>query len=275
MTVNGINNFTWIASPSSTTTSRSKAFNSSVEIGQLLVKKSNNTLKQDSKELTEQQAMMQIANSQQKLSKYEVSNQYKNIENIEKGLKNAQMCSVCSNLKGKVKDICDDFNSIMEALTNSDLGCKTEAEINDLIKEAELKLQQNQYKANVYSQRAIQAQKLGNKLEVEKNDPKKAALIEKIDLSKITAALTTEAEDAGLNSIEDNKNDKTNNKAFEDALKNDEISNVIKSVMKYLDKGEKDKILDDFVKEDNTNKQTIAQNNTTNPFKQKFGMFTT
>ena len=56
--------------------------------------------------------------------------------------------------------------------------------------------------------------------------------------------------------------------AFDKALKDDEISNVIDSLIKYADGGEKDKILDEYLKKDenSNNKDDKHSQFALNPF---------
>ena len=62
----------------------------------------------------------------------------------------------------------------------------------------------------------------------------------------------------------DNQDDKITKASFEEALKNDEISNVITSLIKYADGKEKDKVLDNYLKKDESQNNTAnTQNQTT------------
>lgn len=221
---------------------------------------------EDKKNLPAEQIAQKVADySNNFIQKYDCSKQKAKVENIEKSMrfsKNPQLCSVPANLKNSIKMIGDEIVSEINNFSSSASSCKTEDEVKTLAKELESKLQQKKHQANVYTQRALKAQQLDNKLMSIASDPKKAKILDTIDMDKIVQKLTEPVENVKIseetNSTEekDDKNDKGKKEVFENALKNDEISNVITSLIKYADGQEKDKILDDYLKKEDSNNNT-------------------
>lgn len=227
----------------------------------------------DKGNLSEEEIMQKATSySQNFIKKYDCSKLRSKVENIEKSMrfsKNAELCSVPTNLKSSIKTIGDEIQSEINNFSSSVSSCKTEDEVKTLAKELESKLQQKKHQANVYTQRAQKAQQLDNKLMSIAADPKKAKILDSIDMSKIVQKLTEPVENVDISENsnktqeKDNQNNKINKASFEEALKNDEISNVITSLIKYADGKEKDKILDNYLKKDeNQNNTANTQNQT-------------
>lgn len=226
------------------------------------------------KNLSEEEIMQKATSySQNFIKKYDCSKLRSKVENIEKSMrfsKNAELCSVPTNLKSSIKTIGDEIQTEINNFSSSVSSCKTEDEIKTLAKELENKLQQKKHQANMYTQRAQKAQQLDNKLMSIATDPKKAKILDSIDMSKIVQKLTEPVENVDIsentNNIQekDNQDNKINKASFEEALKNDEISNVITSLIKYADGKEKDKVLDNYLKKnENQNNTANTQNQTT------------
>ena len=226
------------------------------------------------KNLSEEEIMQKATSySQNFIKKYDCSKLRSKVENIEKSMrfsKNAELCSVPTNLKSSIKTIGDEIQTEINNFSSSVSSCKTEDEIKTLAKELENKLQQKKHQANIYTQRAQKAQQLDNKLMSIATDPKKAKILDSIDMSKIVQKLTEPVENVDIsentNKIQekDNQDNKINKASFEEALKNDEISNVITSLIKYADGKEKDKVLDNYLKKNESQNNTAnTQNQTT------------
>lgn len=235
-------------------------------------KKDNN----DSSGLSERQVMQRAGNYMQMAAgKYGVSNNVKQGDNIEKALKDSKisgMCNVGSSIKIELRSIASDITNLIGQIFDKCANCKTEDEMKNAVKDIMEQLQQKKHKANVLTKRGQSAIQLNSKLSQAFCDPKKAALLEKIDIGKVVQALTKSVEDVDLGSVKGNDSldekaqEKAIDKLFDKALKNDEISNVVISLIKYMDKGEKDNILDDYIKDDNSQKTKNEGNNSTNPF---------
>ena len=211
-------------------------------------------------------------------NKYNCVKQVSHVENIEKAMRfsrSPELQGVPATLKFLIEDIGKDIDSQIEQFSTSVSECKTKEEVETLAKEFEAKLQQKKHKANVYTQRAQKAQQLDSKLSSIAQDPKKSKLLDKIDMSKIVEKLTgpvegVEVPESSENSdkTDDKKAEKMKDEAFDKALKDDEISNVIDSLIKYADGGEKDKILDEYLKKDenSNNKDDKHSQFALNPF---------
>ena len=226
------------------------------------------------KNLSEEEIMQKATSySQNFIKKYDCSKLRSKVENIEKSMrfsKNAELCSVPTNLKSSIKTIGDEIQTEINNFSSSVSSCKTEDEIKTLAKELENKLQQKKHQANIYTQRAQKAQQLDNKLMSIATDPKKVQILDSIDMSKIVQKLTEPVENVDIsentNNIQekDNQDNKINKASFEEALKNDEISNVITSLIKYADGKEKDEVLDNYLKKNESQNNTAnTQNQTT------------
>ncbi len=198
-------------------------------------------------------------------SKYNISQQIKKSNNIEKFLKNSDIKgipNVGSFVKTSVEDIAKEINGLNETLSIKLQNCKTEDEMKTAAKDVESKMQQLKFKANVYIQRGNSAIKLDEKLPQFARDPEKSKILDKIDIDKITKQLTEPAEDVDVGDIENNddtdvnKKEQAKDEKFDEALKNDKITNVITSLINYIDKGEKNPILNDYIKEYKTTEQT-------------------
>lgn len=229
--------------------------------------KTDKTTKKD-KTLNEQEVMFKIGNEQVKLAKeYSAGKSYQKTENIEKALKNSKvpgLSGVPTFAKSQIKSISDEINTLVESITTKCSNCKTEADIKNVIKEVESELMQKKHTANVLVQRTIKAQELDKALSKIYSDPQKAKLAEKIDISKIIDKLTGPVEEVNIDDIkgQDNIDDKSKDNAiaekFDEALKNDEISNVVDSLIKYLNNGEKDNKLNDYMKDEPDSKDKKA-----------------
>lgn len=233
---------------------------------------------------TDQEVMKQIASEQKRLiTEYNCTNYQKKAKQVEEALKNSHvpnLSQVSKSLTEKIGGVIQNIQNIFESLSTSLSGCKTEQEVNSAVEKIEQQLQQEKSKAAVYAQRGESAKALHFKLDPLYKDPEKTKLLEKIDINKITSELEEEPNLASLsendNASSGDKKLNTNDK-LNDLLEDDKISNVVTSLIKYLNNGEKDKILDDYVKGDNTQeKESIKNNNLfTTDFMKKKNPFST
>lgn len=203
------------------------------------------------------------------LKKYDVSRYQKKADNIEKALQNSKVpnisgvgSSIKTNIKLQVHEIQNMLGSVSENLQN----CKSEEEVKAALSDIESELQQKKHVINVLVQRGEKAKELDKVLGKIYSDPAKAKLAEKINIDKITTKLTEQVEAIDVSDIHGNDNlsdeEKSNlvEEQFEAALKNDEISNVVDSLIKYVEKGEKDNILGDYLKDDQDEQTSVSQN---------------
>ena len=233
-----------------------------------------------SKNLSEAEINKKVATKTKAfIERYNCYNQLGKVENIEKNMKfsrNSKLLSVPSILKITIKSLNDEILKDIESFSLKTADCKTQEEVDKLTKEFEEVLQQKKHKAMVYAQRAQKAAELDRKLSSVASDPKKAKLTDNINIDKVIEKLTGPVEDIELSQKTDGENKADSSKdpqkyeeASEKALQDDEISKVVDSLIKYVDGGEKDKNLDEYL---NKGKDNNTEQNMINPFGQKTTM---
>lgn len=199
----------------------------------------------------DQKIVQKIISEQNRLSKtYNVKKQFTQAQNLEKALKRSDFCLVASTAKNTIKEIMEDkIPEILGSIADRCADCKTEDEVKNVIKDIEAELMQQKHIANVYTMRTQKAQELDNKLSKLDEDTRK-----KIDTSKLVDELTKTPEQVDIGNVNnDTENSDTNISAkFDEALKNDEITQITDKLINYIESGEKDEALKDYIKNDSS-----------------------
>lgn len=250
--------------------------NGSVSINSIFADNSIKTTDKEDKTTTAQgKLMLKLTNKQAEFAeKYNCSKELKQVEKIEQSMrysKSGALSNVPTNLKDTIKQL---GKEIVETINNMLESCskyKDEASLESYLKDCETELRKKKQEAKVYAQRAYKARELDNKLTEIQSDPKKSKLIERINLDAIADKLTGPVENlevsekTGNSGKSENSDEEPGLEDLDKSQQKDEISEVITSIIKYVDDGEQDKNLKGYIKDE---KQPENKENpfTTNPF---------
>jgi len=204
-----------------------------------------------------------------KFAQCQVPSQVKKAEDIKQVLGGSgipNMPIVGDFIYTGLNSLAENLNSLYKEYGTKSGACKTKSDAQSLCTEIIEELKQIESKANTYMQRGKKAIALNNKMQSIFNDPEKAKFAEKLDLGSITDNLMQPVEDNETNNteeIEGNDGVSASAEISEQALQDDESSKIVDAAIKYINTGETDTILSNYIKNDTPNEGNRPQ---TNPF---------
>ncbi len=249
--INKINMFNsgTIKVPNSTTDS----INNSIWSNQNKTQKEDGTNQKILDKVNEEQ--MRIANA------HTIEQEQKQAKKAEQILKSSSipgLSNVGTQLKTKIDTLASELRELVMSLLDKCANCQTTSDVEEKAKKVEQEIIQKRQEVVTYTQRMQKAVQLDAKISKLAADPEKSKLLTKIDLNKIESKFLepTNLNNTGAESIGSN----TEN-SIENNTENDDISNIITSIIKYIETGEKNKQIDEYIKEDNNQQESDKNNN--------------
>lgn len=181
--------------------------------------------------------------------------------------------SVGTKLYSTIQTKSDEFYSLLKSIGNECKGITDPEELENKIKSIEKEIIKKRQEISTCSQRMQLAVQLDTKLSNLANDPEKAKLLKNVDMEKIAEKLlelpqTVNSEPESSDTEETGKLTKTKSDEGISGNENDEILNIISSIVKYAETGEKDKTAENYI---NNDKMQNSDDTTTGLFKFETG----
>ena len=218
----------------------------------------------------EKQKILEKINSEQTriATKYTIEQEKKEAQKAEKILSDSSipgLSSAGAQLYTKIDTLGCELKELISSINEKCNNCTTSSQVEERVKEFEQEIAQKRQEIVTYTQRIQKAVQLDAKFSKFASDPEKAKLLDKIDMNKITSKLLEPASknNAGTEDIGEINRGSTE----EENTGNDDISNIITGIIKYIETGEKDKQIDGYIKGSTDNKQEGDISNNTYPFK--------
>ncbi len=211
------------------------------------------------------QKILEKINSEQMriATKYTIEQEQKQAQKAQKILSDSsipELCNAGTQLYTKIDTLGCELKQLIASVNDKCANCTTSSQVEEKVKEFEQEIAQKRQEVVTYTQRIQKAVQLDAKFSKLASDPEKAKLLEKIDMNKITSKLLEPTSTNNTDTEEINENNTGN--TLEDNTDNDDITNIITGIIKYIETGEKDKQIEDYIKESNNKQEDNASNNT-------------
>lgn len=217
----------------------------------------NKTQKEDG---TNQKILDKVNEEQMRIANaYTIEQEQKQAKKAEQILKNSSipgLSNVGSQLKTKIDTLAGELRELVMSLLDKCANCQTTSDVEEKAKKVEQEIIQKRQEVVTYTQRMQKAVQLDAKISKLAADPEKSKLLTKIDLNKIESKFLepTNLNNTGTESIGSNTD-------IENNTGNDDISNIITSIIKYIETGENNKQIDEYIKEDNNQQEPDKNTN--------------